>query len=234
MVDAGDSKQIDGLAHVFRRPLFPRVRERQKPRLPCLPEHALELARWVSGFRGVEPHAEDSVAVGHRHVQRAKRIGLVEMPQEAHDELGRDAEPLLPLGERGRDALQNHVEGHPPSRVRLWIEEHLHMHDAIAMRTFEIGEGQVVKVTLVQQRRHALVVHVQERLQVGELVRGAQFLRRSIRQPNAIAARDFEHQLGLERALDVNVQLGLRQSPQERIRHLLGLLHVPRLLFALA
>ena len=59
---------------------------------------------------------------------------------------------------------------------------------------------------------HARVVDVEERLQVGEHV-GARCTASDVgvRQRDAVAPGELEHQLGLERALDVEVQLGLGQ-----------------------
>ena len=69
---------------------------------------------------------------------------------------------------------------------------------------------------LADQHARAGVVDVEEALQVGELVRRAQRLDRRPGERDPVAPREPEHELGLERALDVQVQLGLRHRPQQR------------------
>ena len=61
----------------------------------------------------------------------------------------------------------------------------------------------------LQQHAGAGVVDVEEALQVGEGVGRAQRLDAGVGQRHAVALRQREDQLGLERALDVDVQLGL-------------------------
>src|SRR5215213_9323626 len=52
----------------------------------------------------------------------------------------------------------------------LRVEEDLGVAHALGGGLSEVGPGQVVEVTLVEQYLGALVVEVQERLQVGEVV----------------------------------------------------------------
>src|SRR5581483_1478277 len=59
------------------------------------------------------------------------------------------------------------------------------------------------------------VVEVQKRLQVLELVCGTELLGRAPLQPDAVALRQLEQQLRLETALQVHVQVGLRQPADE-------------------
>jgi hypothetical protein len=61
------------------------------------------------------------------------------------------------------------------------------------------------------------VIDIQKRPQVAEPVGAPDRLRVSVREPDAVAPSELEHQLRLERPLDMQVQLGLRQ--RERIDH---------------
>ncbi len=91
----------------------------------------------------------------------------------------------------------------------LRVEEQLGVDDAVRARAGEVGHCQRCKIAAVAEHRAAGVVEVEERLQVGKLVRGADFVDRGIGQGDRVLLREREHQLGLERALDVQVQLDL-------------------------
>ena len=99
--------------------------------------------------------------------------------------------------------------------VRLRVEEDLGVDHVVGGRAFEVGERHVGEVALVQQHAGAGVVDVEEALQIGEGIGGAQGLDVRIGERDAVALRQREDQLGLERALDVDVQLGLRHRPQQ-------------------
>ena len=75
---------------------------------------------------------------------------------------------------------------------------------------------QLVEVVLADQHAGARVVDVEEALQVGERVRRAQRRDGGMRERDAVAPREPEDELGLERALDVDVQLRLRHRLQQR------------------
>ena len=99
----------------------------------------------------------------------------------------------------------------PARGVSLRVEEHLDMPDIVGVRALQISPGEIVEILLGDQHRHALIVDVEEILQVAKLIRLAQRLDRGIGQPDAIAARQGEHQFRLQAALDVDVQLAFRQ-----------------------
>src|SRR3546814_3023673 len=71
----------------------------------------------------------------------------------------------------------------------------------------EVGHGQVVEVLLGPQHARALVVDVQEVLQVGEGVGGAHLLDRGERQRQPVAAGEGEHLPRLERSEEHTYEL---------------------------
>ena len=77
---------------------------------------------------------------------------------------------------------------------------------------------EVVEVLLGPEHRAVGVVDVEERLQVLEDVGAAEGVHVGVRQLDPVARRQLEHQFGLERPLDVHVQLGLGQLPHECVR----------------
>ena len=101
------------------------------------------------------------------------------------------------------------LEADPAAGVRLRIEEDLGVYDVLGAGLAEVGHGQVVEVLLDQQHGHALVVPDQERRQVGEGVRGPHRLHGGIRQVDVVARGEVELELGLQGALDVQMQFGL-------------------------
>ena len=72
-----------------------------------------------------------------------------------------------------------------------------------------------MEVVLVAQDVCALVVEVEKRLQVLEVVGAAQCLDRRIWERDVVLACQLEDHLGLERALDVQVQLGFGEASDE-------------------
>ena len=108
--------------------------------------------------------------------------------------------------------------GDPARRVRLRVEEHLGVDDVLRAGLAEVRHREVVEVLLGAQHAHALVVDGEERGEVVEVVRRPHLLDRRVRQLEAVAGGELELQLGLERALDVQVQLGLRH-PLDEARH---------------
>jgi hypothetical protein len=101
--------------------------------------------------------------------------------------------------------LDHRLDGDAARGVCLRVEEDLGMPHAVRARPLEVGTRQVAEVALGLQHGHALVVDVEERLQVAERVGRAQLLDAREAQRDAVARGQLEHQLGLERALDVEV-----------------------------
>jgi hypothetical protein len=121
----------------------------------------------------------------------------------------------VPLGrrrERRAEAVQHRVQRHTARQVRLRVDEDLRVPDALRRRPRQVRVGQLGEVPFGAQHGHERVVEVQERRQIGERVRGAQLVRRRERQVDAVARREGERRLGLQRPLDVQVQFGLRNG----------------------
>ena len=142
------------------------------------------------------------------------------MAQETHDQAGADAERLFGIVDRAMQAVDHGGEGDAARGVALRIEEHFDMHEIVGARPLQIGPGQIVEILLRDQHRHALIIDVEEILQVRELIGPAQRLDRRIGQRNAVAARQREHQFRLEAALDVNVQFAFGQTRDQGLNHM--------------
>src|SRR5262249_46028406 len=74
----------------------------------------------------------------------------------------------------------------------------------------EVGAGGIVEILLIAQDPRPLVVEVEERRKVVELVGQPQRVDRDVLQPRPVLGRGPDCQLGLERALDMerDVRLG--------------------------
>src|SRR2546430_2721482 len=95
------------------------------------------------------------------------------------------------------------------------------MTHALAGGAAQVGEGQVVEVLLSNQDPAASVIDVEERLQIAEDVGSADLVDGSVGKADPVPARQLEHQLWFERALDMEVQLrfGQRSGEAAEIAH---------------
>ena len=105
--------------------------------------------------------------------------------------------------------------------MTLRVEEHLDVAYVLRPHARQIGPSQIVEILHGPQDRHALVIEIQEVLQPAEAVGAAQGFNRIVGEANAVAFGERKHQLGLEAALDMDVEFGFRQLVDERcaIRH---------------
>jgi hypothetical protein len=139
------------------------------------------------------------------------------MAQEARDKPPGDPEPFLSSFESPADAGNNCLEGDASSRVGLGVEEDLRVHDALTRSSLEVRRGEVEEVELGDQDGAALVVDVEERLEIVEDISASDALNVRVRQGDPIANGELEHQLGFQRAFDVDMELGLGQAKYERV-----------------
>ena len=179
-------------------------------------EDVPELLRWMTDLRRIEADAEDQVPMGERLLERRHRVIGRAITQEAHDQVRRHP-ALSRLGQGPTDPADNGFELHAARDMGLWVEENLYVTNALLAGTGEVGDGELEKIPFVDEDRTRPVINVQERLEVGEPVGPSDRFRVRIREAYAVALGQLEHQLGLERSLDVQVQLGLGQP--ERVDH---------------
>src|SRR2546421_7753071 len=163
----------------------------------------------MSYLRGVEADAEDPFAVRHRVGQGLHRRIRAEVAKKTQDQPAADVEPITSILERPVDASDHRLERDTAVRVRLGIEEDLGMAHALAGGPGQVGPGEVVEVLLFEQYAAARVIDVEEGLQVAENVGPADVRDRGVRQGNGVSACQLEHQIRLEGALDVEMELGL-------------------------
>ncbi len=216
VVDPLHPEQVDRLPDVVRRAFLPGVRDGVQAEPPGGVEDRGEVARRVADLGRVEPDGEELAGVGGQLIQRLGRVVGTSVAQEARDEpdlraaggraaAGRRPQPADDLGQR--DAA---------GQVHLRVEEHLDPRHPVRPRPGEVGRGEIGEVLRRAQHGHALVVQAEERAQVAERVRAPQRLDVPVRERHAVARGELERELGLERPLDVQVELGLGQGDDLR------------------
>ena len=221
VVDALGAQDVQRAPDVGGRAFLAGVGDDVQAQLAAAREHAGEFFGRVTQLAGVEPHADEGVAPGQGGFQRLEGLALGQVPQKAQDQRAADAQIAARVVAGAGEAAHHRVQGHAARRVRLRVEENLGAHYVFRSCPRKIGARQVVKILFLQQHAGALVVQVQERLQAAEGVGPAQALDVGIGQGDAVAARQREAHLGLQRAFDVDVQLGLGQGGQQG-RQVLG------------
>ncbi len=113
---------------------------------------------------------------------------------------------------------KHRVEGDAAAGVPLRIEEHLDMAHVLLGHAREIGIGEVEEVPARVQHRHPGVVDIEEVLQRVEAVGGPDRVDIGIGQRDAVAPGERHHHLGLERPLDVKMELRLRHRRDEAVK----------------
>jgi hypothetical protein len=93
--------------------------------------------------------------------------------------------------------------------VGLWVEEHFGTAHVLGRGFPQVGPCQIVEVLFVEEHLGRFVINVQKGLEVAEVVGPAHLLRRGVPESDPVALGEREHQLRLQRTLDMDVQLRL-------------------------
>ena len=184
-------------------------------KLAALGKEACELGRRVADLRTVEPHADKAGVIRLGLFEQGKAILFAEMAQEAHDDMRRDAQLCLAIFQGLKNAVGDRCERDATLGMGLGIEEDFDMANIVSGGPLQVGPCQVVKVLLVQQHRHALIIDVQEFLQVREGICCLGVIERFEGRLYSVALSNLHHQFRLEAALDVQVQFGFWQFGDE-------------------
>ena len=97
----------------------------------------------------------------------------------------------------------------------LRIKEDFHMGHPLSGHLVEIGPGEIMEVTFLDQNRHAGVIEVEKVLQTIELIGGVNLLHRSVGKFDPVAPGQRQHHFGLKGSLDMQVEFGLGQAFDE-------------------
>jgi len=158
------------------------------------------------------PNAISPKDLGVGPDERPLGIGLVQVAQKTHDEMGRDPMGRLGFVNGTLDAVDHRGEGYAAGEMALGIEKDLGMAQTLGLDLVEIGCRQIVEILLRQQHRHALVVEIEEVLQPGESIGSAQRGDIGIGQGDVVAPGQREHHLRLQCSFDMDMELALGQA----------------------
>src|SRR5215467_7435372 len=169
----------------------------------------------MADLRSSETDAKDAVVPWLKFDNHGQRVGFIELPLNARDQSAGNAMGIMGSIEGGEDILDDGCDGHSPAQMRLRANEDLSVTDILMCRPRQIGLGHLVEIVTSLQHCEAKVIEVEERLQVVERVSAAQRRCIGIWQSHAVSLRQGEQHFGLERALQMHVQLRLRQRGDE-------------------
>ncbi|MCY1225920.1 hypothetical protein D9M72_381320 [compost metagenome] len=209
VVDALHLEDVECVGDVLRRTFLARVGHQVQAQLTRLGKYARELLGRVALLGRIQAHADKAVAVGQRRFQRGEGVFLRQMAQEAQDQAAGEVIFGARLGQGIGDAVDHHADGHAARGMGLRIEEDLGVADVVGDGALDVVHGHVEEIFLGQQHAGAGVVDVQERLQVGKGVGGAQRLDAGVGQRHLVALRQPEDQFRFKRAFDMHMQFGL-------------------------
>lgn len=108
-------------------------------------------------------------------------------------------------------AVNDDLERNAPIGVALWVEKNFGMNNIFDVTTLQIGPGQIEKILFCLQDIRRQIVEIQKRLQILEVVKCFELLRRFEGQGDAISRGHLHDHFWLEAAFDVQVELGFRQ-----------------------
>ena len=92
MIDSLSAEHVERLPDVVGRPFLAGMRGEKETGIACAAEDAGEFLGRMAELGRIESDADEFMAVRQRLIERALGIGLVEMAEEAQDEVRLDAE----------------------------------------------------------------------------------------------------------------------------------------------
>jgi hypothetical protein len=161
------------------------------------------------------PKAQQPAVPGAQVFEQGERLVLAAVALHDHDQARADAVFGARGLHRAQHALHHRGQRHAAAGVALHAEEHLRVQHAVGMRAAQVVARHVMEVLRLHQHAAAVVVQVQEVLQVGEAVGLAQRLFGLPADGHAVAPCQLQEQRGLDGAFDVHVQFGLGQARHE-------------------
>ena len=215
MVNALGMQAIQGRPNISRRPLLARMGHTVKAQLPRARKNAHKLFRWVAHLAGIQSHAHDLVAKRHGLLQGLEGLVLAQMAQKTHDQLRINSQLCARVFASAVQTTDHGAHGHAALGMGLRIKKDLGMHHMIGGSALKVSPRQVIKILRLLQHTGTSVINIQKALQVGEGIGLAH--RRHIRmgQSHLVAPGQLKHQLGLQAAFNVQMQLGLGHGAQQ-------------------
>src|SRR5436190_3373414 len=140
-----------------------------------------------------------------------------EISQETQNQFRRNSQFSLAIRESVMDSFDHRANRDTARSMRLWIEKDLGMPDVLFFGLSEVCPRKVEEITILKKHAASLVIDVEEGLQIGKCIGSPDFVRRIKRKIDPVPQRQLKHQLRLERALNMQVQLGLGHAFDEAL-----------------
>jgi hypothetical protein len=182
----------------------------EQPLATSFAKDGFKLGRRMSHLGGIEAHSGNPRTELQRFNEGIHRAFRAEMAQEARNEPPGDPQLFASLLKGPVDAGNDRLESDASSQVGLGVEEDLGVSDTLVRGSLEIGHREVKEVELGYQDGAAVVVEIEERLEIVEYIGAAGTRYVLVVRGHAVANGELEHQLGFQRSFDVDVELGLR------------------------
>src|SRR2546426_4944645 len=115
------------------------------------------------------------------------------------------------------DSFDHRAKWDAARSMSLWIEENFGMPDVLFFGLSKVSPREIVEITIAAKHAAALVVNVEKGLEIGEFISLPDLLRRAKGKTDMVPRSKLKHQLRLERALDMQVQLGFGHAFDEAL-----------------
>ncbi|MNQ47317.1 hypothetical protein D3C85_611540 [compost metagenome] len=141
----------------------------------------------MSHLGTVQAHGDKRITERQRLVEGFLCLFFAQVAQEAEDQTAGDAQLLFAVLECSGDAVEHHFERYATVRVGLRVEEGFGVNHVLRLAAQQVGPGQVVEILGGAQYVGALVIQVQEFLQIVEGIGLAQGVDVAPRQGDLVA-----------------------------------------------
>ena len=214
VVDAIDMQDVEAVAHVRGRPAFAGMRGDMKARGARLVVHLLERRRRKWRLVVVEPDADHFLtSVGEDHVQELKPTRRPALARMRRDQQRRDALVLLGVVHRRDDPVEHRGVGHAELEMRVRAEEELDVAGAAGGAARQRFVGHAMEIVSAPNRMADEIVDDQKG---GEILVDVKLAHvRFDRERHAVLGGERSESLRFDRALQVQMQLDLRQSSRK-------------------
>src|SRR5947209_18589788 len=138
-----------------------------------------------------------------------------EISQETQDQFRGNSQFSLAIRESVMDSFDHRANRNTAGSMGLRIEKDFGMPDVLFFGLSEISPREVEEITIMKKHAAPLVINVEEGLQIGKCIVSPDFVRRIKREMDPVPQRQLKHQLRLERARNMQVQLGLGHAFDE-------------------
>jgi hypothetical protein len=209
VVDSADPEEVNGLADVIWRAFLAGMGHHFQAGIAHPLKGAQEQAWGPALLAGIESDCGQTIAEWQHIIHQPKGSVLIEVSEDAWDELASDAVVCECLPAPLFYAFQHLLEGEALFLVGLGVEENFGVPDSLACDLGKICTGKGGEVVGGTQDGHACVINFQKSVEGTELVGGSNLSTRAIGNCDLVFFGKRQKHIGLESALKMYMELGL-------------------------